>query len=348
MKKILIAIFLLAGFAACEQNETVVDSQQHQDKVLQRSTPIDDTNEKATGPAAHPPSTVSFEPAPSARVADISFIPNAGVIKVEADGQTHLEALQLPGVPGSRQVIWQSLGTGWQGSQYITMDALNFYVVWGNGVYKIPKTKPNSWSLIVPNNGEDIKGIEGFQTNGTASTGFYLVRGNCMNAVDASGNFLVFYGCNEAFASNKCMAYFKNTNNGGFNFLFREFSNKTWHFTNPQGVSTWNNLSNIQQTGMIDMVGNPTNNRFYKSKKIGSMRIDEINPAGEGSEIHFCGIDYAPSTSSLVVNNGYLWIMSNTLHQVMIFGSLKGQAEYSETGWDGILLACAVPDLVIN
>jgi hypothetical protein len=50
----------------------------------------------------------------------------------------------------------------------------------------------------------------------------------------------------------------------------------------------------------------------------------------------------------LVVNNGYVWIMSNTLHQVMTLGSQKGKSAYSEFGWNGIQMACADPTLVIN
>jgi hypothetical protein len=361
MKKILIALFLMTGLIACEQQlDPAPNSNPEQalpatdniagnlvTKTAPGIFPAEGIRANASGPAAMGKNISQSLPGPNA-VAAITFIPNAGAIwRDPATGLTHLYALQLPGIPGSRIVKKASLGTGWEGSEFMTMDRENFYVVWGDAVYKAPKSAPDSWSLIVPNNGEDLKGIVGFQSNSTPSIGFYLIRGNCMTAVNASGNFTTFFGCNEAFAGNKRMAYFKSTSNGGANFLFRQFSDKTWYLSNPEGVITWNNLSNLSPTGMFEMVGNPVTNRFYKSKEIGNMRIDEINPGGEGSEPHFCGIDYAPSTSSLVVNNGYLWIMSNTLHQVMTLGSQKGKSAYSEPGMNGIQMACADPTLVI-
>jgi hypothetical protein len=233
------------------------------------------------------------------------------------------------------------------------MDRENFYVAWGDAIYKNPKRMPGAWTLIVPYNGEDIKGIAAIESNNSSGAGFYLVRGNCLASVDKFGNFLSSYGCNNAINSTKRMTYFRSTTLpapiGGFNFLFREFSDKTWYFSNPEGASTWQHLFDLPNKSMREMVGNPMSNKFYMSYVFfGSMRIDEIDPRGFGFSSVFNSFNYAPSTASLVVNNGYVWIMGNTLSRVVTFGEFKGKLSIDFIGWNGIQMACADPTLVFN
>ncbi len=357
------------GFAACEQQSqldpqpttiaeqapvTTGDAKNEiVTKIARHDFSVTDPNALASGPAAMPAGAKESSQSKAA-VEPIGFTPNAGVIQKDPiSKETHLMALQLPGEEFPTRVLKASLGIGWEGSEFITMDRENFYVVWGEAVYKIPKREPGAWKLIVPNNGEDIKGINAIQSNNSSGAGFYLVRGNCMASVDKFGNFMLWYGCNNAFGSTKRVAYFRSTTfpapSGGFNFLFREFSDKTWYFSSPEGVSTWQHLFALPNKAMREMVGNPMSNRFYMSYEFfGTMRIDEIDPRVHGFSSVFNSFNYTPSTAPLVVNNGYVWIMGNTLMRVVTFGQFKGTLSIDFTGWNGIQIACADPTLVFN
>jgi hypothetical protein len=372
MKKILIAISLLVGFAACEhqsqldpQPTTIAEQEPVATddatgklitKTVQRDFPVRSTSTIAGGPA-HLSEGTERSSANVNATPPIWFEPNAGAIwKDPATGLTHLMALQLPGrkEPTEEELLKASLGTGWEGSEFITMDRENFYVVWGDAVYKNPKRTPGEWTLIVPYNGEDIKGIAAIQSNNSSGAGFYLVRGNCMTTVNKFGNFSsLVMGCSNAINSTKRMAYFRSTTLpdpiGGFNFLFREFSDKTWYFSNPDGFFQWTHLFELPKNAMREMVGNPMSNKFYMSyESFGVMRIDEIDPRGNGFPSLFGGFNYSPSTASLVVNNGYVWIMGNTLRRVVTFGEFKGTLSIDFGGWNGIQIACADPTLVFN
>ena len=151
-------------------------------QAIQRGLPEGGLKSSASGPAAHSQgSRIAMEPATGASSALISFEPNAGTIwKDPVTNATHLLALQLPNQMGIH-VKWASLGTGWEGAEMMTMDKDNFYIVWRNSVFMVPKKEKNIWYLLIGNNGEDIKGIAGSKTGG------YLARGNTLYYFSPNG-----------------------------------------------------------------------------------------------------------------------------------------------------------------
>jgi hypothetical protein len=353
MRKIAIIGLFLTGILSCEQEKVITDLPQQEGKVMHRSIPQDDLPAVPNGPNSVSRGTThsQSQEAGNARALQLAFIPNAGAIWTDpSTGKTHLLAMQLPGIPGSRQVAWQSLGTGWEGSEFMTMDRENFYVVWGEEVYRVPKSTPDTWTLIIPNNGEDIKGIVGHQTNSTIAIGGHLARGGNLYTFNAAG-VLTLQLQNPGVVSNTThMAGYRYTSNGAKAMFFKmNTSGALWNFTNhPEGIVHWDKLSSAPQTTLINMVGNPMTELVYKSKKLGGSRIDTINPANDGAEGNFSILSFTPVTAPLVVNNGYLWIMGNQLHQLMTLGSQKGKPAYSEGGWNGVLLGCADATLVFN
>jgi hypothetical protein len=354
MKKILLIASLAVSFMACEQDEKIVATQQPESGVLKRSSSRNELPLNAVGPAAHPAGTVSFEPPANARVADISFIPNAGVIKTEADGQTHLEVLQLPGIPGSRQVKWQSLSTGWEGSTDMILNPNGFYVVWNNSVYKVPKTKLNSWSLVLPNNGETIRAIESDPASGGNG---YLVRGNTFyrfkTSFDNSFKLTAIASDFPNISSTEEMAY-ASTGDFDWDLLIKTGSHNPhrmirYFFRQHPLNLAWSTLDFYQVPVFVSgrMVGNSASRLVYETRSSHPSRVFTINPHDGGTAL-FSTAPFAPQSAPLVVNNGYVWIMGNTLSQLMTFGSQKGNSAYNEWGWDGITVACAAPFEVFN
>jgi hypothetical protein len=371
MKKILIIVFLLAGFVACEhQNQfdpqpTTAPKQATEvtddvigeiiTKAAQRDLPIVGIKANASGPASMPTGTTSNESVVPTNAID--FQPNAGVIwKDLATGNTHLLALQLPGIPGSRQVKWASLGTGWGGATHMIINPNGFYVVWNNAIYKASKTKPDSWSLALPNNGEPIRAIESDPASGGNG---YLVRGNSFyrykTSFDNTFNLVAItpspsissipYTQEMAYVStgdfdwdlliktslpspNRLIKYFYNVNNN---------------------VLGWKKLLSYQVPGLSAgrMVGNQVTKLVYETRPNDPSRVFTINPI-DGSSSLFSTEYFTPQSAPLVVNNGYIWIMGDTLQQLMTLGSAKGQAAYRESGWYGIQVACAAPFAVFN
>jgi hypothetical protein len=353
MRKIAIIGLFLTGILSCDQETVITDARQQEGKMLQRSIPQHDLPSVPSGPNSIPRGTSrsGLHEAGNTKALQLAFIPNAGAIWTDpSTGQTHLLAMQLPGIPGSRPVAWQSLGTGWEGSEFMTMDRENFYVVWGEEVYRVPKSTPDTWTLIIPNNGEDIKGIVGHQTNSTVALGGHLARGSNLYTFNAAGGLTPQLPNTGVVSNTTHMAGYRYTSTGAIAMFFKmNTSGALWNFTNhPDGIVHWDKLSSAPQTTLINIVGNPMTELVYKSIKLGGSRIETINPANDGAEEHFSLLPFTPVTAPLAVNNGYLWVMGDQLHQVMTLGQQKGKSAYSEGGWNGVLLGCADATLVFN
>jgi hypothetical protein len=290
----------------------------------------------ASGPGAMPPGTKHSINSENA-ISSIGFEPNAGVIWFDGMN-THLLALQLPGTLGS-PVKWESLGTGWGGSEFMTMDNNNFYVVWGDAVYKAPKRTPNSWSLLIPNNGEDIKGIVGNES------GAVLARGNRLYSFSSTGSIISYISNASVITSTRLMTGHVKSNET-FAYYFLTTNHELWVCHNPQGLIEWYKpYWHSPFEYVYSMVSNPMNNLLYEGTYGTGSRINTIDQSG--IRLWFSNHNFN-WWGKLVVNNGYVWVMNNTLSQLMTFGPKKGKSAYTESGWGGIQLACADPTLVIN
>jgi hypothetical protein len=355
MKRTGIFLFWLLTFIACEQQnqldpQPVVDSTIKPEvisttetgdtvvtKSMERFFPAEGIRANASGSASLPEGTQESIQDASA-VNNIGFEPNAGVIITE-NGSTHLMALQLPAVPGSRQVKWKSLGTGWQNSEFMTMDKDNFYVVWNNAVYKNPKTSPNNWSLIIPNNGEDVKGLVGSKSGG------YMARGNYLYSFNSTGSVFAIFTQSGVIANTRLMAGYRKSN-GSFMLYFLTHDHQLWVCHNPTGAIDWYKPNWYAPYEYVhDMVGNPMTNLLCERTAATGSRINTIDASG--IRFWFSNLQFS-WWGRLAVNNGYVWLMDNTLSQVMTLGQHAGQSAYSEYGWGGIQKACADPTLVIN
>jgi hypothetical protein len=365
MKKTLIILFLMAGLVACEQQfDPAPDSNPQQvlsatddvagelvTKTADRIFPAEGIRAIASGPAAMQQGVERL----SEQKVDASslwFEPNAGAIwKEPTTGLTHLLALQLPAVPGSRPVEWASLGTGWQNSESIAMDRENFYVVWNDGVYKISKKVPNNWSLIIPGNGENIMGLMNYSAIIPNNRGAYMTRGGKLYAFTDSGLTSEVFPRNEEVIGNSFWMTSLKHPDGSLSLYFRPSGGvSSGKMVRSNIFTSWTALGNYNFAGGIlplSVTGNPMTNLLYEARTGSLSKIVSINPY-TGNVNSFSSMEFSPSWSSLVVNNGYVWIMSNTLHQVMTLGSQKGKSAYSEFGWNGIQMACADPTLVIN
>jgi hypothetical protein len=304
----------------------------------ERIIPVEGIRAMASGPAAMPRGAEQSLVSQSA-VSSIAFEPNAGVIWRNSNtGETHLLALQLPGTPG-RPVKWESLGTAWEGSEFMTMDNHNFYVVWGNAVYKAPKRTPNSWSLLIPNNGEDIKGIVG------DDSGAHLARGNRLYSFSEEGGIISYVSNASVIANTRLMTGHLKSNLSFVNY-FLTTNHELWVCHNPTGLIEWYKpYWHSPFEYVYSMVSNPMTNLLYERTYATGSRINTIDQSGNRGWLSNHNFNW---WGQLVVNNGYVWVMDDTLSQLMTSGSQKGKSAYNESGWGGIQLACAHPTLVIN
>jgi hypothetical protein len=267
-------------------------------------------------------------------------------------------ALQLPGA-GSSLVRYASLGTGWGGATHLAMDRYNFYVVWMNEIYKVPKSSPNAWTVVVPNNGRTITGIAGFM-DGHAGFNFSRTDGSQTSYYENYdiGQILYFNdpqcaGC-VRFESNVWgLAHYKD-NSGRYRLMGLNPNNISYYHYDHRDVNQYDNINNVWFLGSNDGnrptsgAGNPMTASFFYSKPsalLGSPQIFEFKNL-DNVATPFSYIKYSPATAPLVVNNGYVWIMGNTLQRVVTLGPNRGKAAYIEFGWGGIKLACADPTLV--
>lgn len=290
----------------------------------------------ASGPAAAAAGAKTGQV--NALAAQVPFQPNAGAIwRDPISGKTHLLALQLPGTPG-RQVKWASLGTGWEGSTSMAMDRDYFYVAWDHkAVYRIPHRTPNAWTLFIPDNGKYINGIQ------QATFGIYMVRGNVLYNVNQSGQAFTL----PAFPSAISGANILMTGSTGKNVLhFKNYNDDIWAYANYQGTTVWKVLLPFDQEKFFQsMAANPMSKMLYMTEAYSRKEIHQVTESGFRSLFSTQPFNF---DAKLVVNNGYVWIMGNTLHQLMTFGAQKGKSAYNELGWEGLLQACADPELVIN
>lgn len=330
---------------ACKKEQDSVSSNQPaneettattiQAKSMQRLVPNEAMEASATGPAASSEGVKTNQLAAAA--AQINFEPNAGAIwRDPSTGKTHLLALQLPGTPG-KQVKWQSMGTGWEGTTALTMDKLHFYAVWKNEVYRVPKKTPNVWSKIIPNNGEYITGIEG------GYYGMTFIRGNKL--YDFNQNWGVSYIPThpDALPGATLMTGYT----GKYQLHFKNSKREIWAFSNWEGNDfTWKKLHTYTPDKFFQsMAANPMTKMLYLSDGISLREIHQINESGVRSVFSYHPFSWE---AKLVVNNGYVWIMGESLHQLMTLGSQKGKSAYNESGWKGLTKVCADPDLVLN
>jgi hypothetical protein len=368
MKKTLSILILATLFFACEEQLDPV-SNANTEQILpitdgtmedfmpvsgERIIPLEGISAMASGPEAVPAGTKQSINSENA-ISSIGFEPNAGVIWF--DGlNTHLMALQLPG-GGSSSVQYASLGTGWGGATHLAMDRYNFYVVWMNEIYKVPKSSPNTWTVVVPNNGKTITGIVGF-VDGHVGFNFSRINGNQYSDYQnyTAGNVLYFdfpacAGCVRSEPNVWGLAHYKD-NNGRYRLMGLNPHNIAYYRYYHGDVNQYGNINNLYTganndgIGPTSGVGNPMTASFFYSKPsalLGSPQIFEFKSTPNAP---FSYIKYYPATAPLVVNNGYVWIMGNTLQRVVTFGPDRGKSAYNEYGWGGIKLACADPTLV--
>lgn len=306
----------------------------------QRISPAGKLKANASGPAAvRGAGKNTSATSVSSASAFISFTPNAGTIwRDPVTGETHLLALQLPGTPG-RHVKWQSLGTGWEGSELMAMDQNNFYIVWQESVFRVPKYQPDVWYLLIPSNGDDIKGIWGYKNGG------FMIRGQKLYAFSETGTVASLFTPFDYPGTTRLMAGFRQPN-GNVSLFFITGADKLWYYSSDLVIPQWNNPYYYQPGKFFrNMVGNPMTQLVYQSYEVNGRAIHQLDVFGQQQVFSYQNFT---AGAPLVVNNGYVWIMGDTLHQLMTLGSQKGKSAYSEAGWGGILLACADPELVLN
>jgi hypothetical protein len=383
MKRTGIFLFWLLTFIACEQQnqldpQPVVDPTIKPDvisttetgdtvvtKSMERFFPTEGIRAMASGPETMVESAERSATTENA-ASSLWFEPNAGAIWYESStGKTHLLALQLPGGEPT-QVKFASLGTGWGGATHMTMDRYNFYIVWKNSIYKVPKGSPNTWTKIVSNNGKSITGIAGFASKynpqgfdfsriyeGQKSAFYHYAYGTYSPLVDSNQNIITQSDV-SGLALIRVVFYVGESSQDFYHSLMpmSPYDFSYYRYFKPQNSYSpiYANYNFLYSNGYspASITGNPLTDTFFYSKPsilLGSPQIYELDGLYYSNE-PFSYIKYSPSTAPLVVNNGYVWIMGNTLQRLMTLGSQRGKSNYNEYGWGGITLACADPHLV--
>lgn len=341
MLRQLLTVTLIMVAVACKKDQNSVpvpeEMETNAGKQSQRSIPSGELTAKASGPAAISKDGRSVEDNSQLAAAPslIDIDPNAGTIwRDPQTGATHLLALRLPNSGG--QVVWRSLGTGWEGSEFITMDKDNYYIVWGNAVYRVPKRATNTWSLIIPNNGEDITGILANNYGG------FLARGNQFYFFTQTGMLNVKSSPPGVIANTRHMAGF--TKPDGTSTVFvSTFNRELWIFSNA-GSFHWVKALQVNTNLFINnMAGNPMDYNLYQNTSSAGPKMYQVDAAGNQQ---FFSSQMASGSAPLVVNNGNVWVMGSTLQMMSVLGFSKGKVTYNEYGWTGISLACADPKLV--
>jgi hypothetical protein len=344
LRKLLIGALLIVAMACNkDQNSTPVQGKTETTadstgvKELQRLLSGDELTAKASGPAAFSSGAraTAGNSQLQAAASLIDITPNAGTIWQDPQtGATHLLALRLPNSAG--QVVWRSLGTGWEGSEFMIMDKEYYYVVWANAVYRVPKRATNTWALIIPSNGEDITGIAANNFGG------FLARGNKFYFFSQTGSLSERSSPQGVIANTRLMAAFTKPN--GVSSVFLSTKNgELWQFSNA-GSFHWTKALQVNTSLFINnMVGNPMDFILYQNTHNAGPKMYQVDEAG--SQKFFSG-QMASGYAPLVVNNGHVWVMGSTLQMMSVLGFSKGQVIYNEYGWTGILLACADPKLI--
>lgn len=306
-------------------------------KQSQRIFPPGELTAKASGPAALSEGAkargVTSQVPAAASLIDIN--PNAGTIwRDPQTGATHLLALRLPNSGG--QVVWRSLGTGWEGSEFMTMDTDYYYIVWANSVYRVPKRATNTWTLLIPYNGEDITGI--LRNN----FGGFLARGNKFYFFSQTGDLNEKSSPPGLIANTRLMAGFTKPNGTSSVFL-STYNGELWQFSNA-GSFHWKKALKVNTSLFINnMVGNPMDYILYQNTDNAGPKMYQVDEAGSQK---FFSSQMASGSAPLVVNNGNVWVMGSTLQMMSVLGFSKGKVIYNEYGWTGVLLACADPKLI--
>lgn len=343
LKKLLIIVLIMLA-VACKKEQSSIPVSEEMETIAsnnarersQRLIPEGELAAKASGPAAFSKSARSMEGNSQLAAASLIDInPNAGTIwRDPQTGATHLLALRLPNSGG--QVVWRSLGTGWEGSEFMTMDKDNYYIVWGNAVYAVPKRATNTWHLIIPNNGEDITGILGNNYGG------FLARGNQFYFFSQTGALNAKSSPPGIIANTRHMAGFTKPD-GTSTVYLSTYNRELWLFSNA-GTFQWKKALQVNTNLFINnMAGNPMDYNLYQNTSSAGPKMYQVDAAGNQ---HFFSSQMASGSAPLVVNNGNVWVMGATLQMMSVLGFSKGQVIYNEYGWAGILLACADPKLV--
>jgi prepilin-type processing-associated H-X9-DG protein len=369
MRKLLLVLSLATLLFACEQQldpapnanpEQILSTTDGAvaDLVIgERVIPTKGISAIASGPEAVPAGTKQSINSENA-ISSIGFEPNAGVIWFDGKN-THLMALQLPG-GGESAVKRASLGTGWGGATHLAMDRYNFYVVWMNEIYKVPKSLPNTWTVVVPNNGKTITGIVGF-ADGHVGFNFSRTDGSQISYYQNYDlgairyfDYFICAGCVKVESNVWGLAQYKD-NTGRYRLMGMNPNNFSYYLYAHGDVNQYNNINCDQYWAPSDGnrptsgAGNPMTESFFYSKPsvlLGSPQIFEFKFSLGPVTTPFSYIRYTPATAPLVVNNGYVWIMGDVLQRLVTFGPNRGKSAYNEYGWGGIKLACADPTLV--